>query len=52
MNIGNLILNKKISNTESSLVYNTNCLKKKPALNNTNIIYLNIYVYKWEPNSI
>ena len=63
MNIGNLIFtlptwqktlvrkteneNKKIANTESSLVYNTTCLKENLLTNYTNIyIYTYIYIYQ------
>ena len=62
MNIGNIIFtlpawqktlvrktekeNKKIANTESSLVYNTTCLKENLLPTYTNIyIYIYIYIY-------
>ena len=60
MNIGNLIFtlparhktlvrktekeNKKIANTESSLVYNTTCLKENLLPTYTNILYIYIYI--------
>ena len=68
MNIGNLIFtlpawqktlvrktekeNKKIANTESSLVYNTTCLKENllPTYTNIHIIY--IYIYSIRRNCI